>query len=160
MINRFLLKKSISSLNSNLVNLTWIYHTWIAKQGSVLDLVMELYFSSLFPPYFAKPWLASCNCWRKPEYPLRTITKPHVTGIFLTFPGWNSNTDSGERQLAVSEVPGLVSVEAPNTDITNITWGLVSYGLISGIQFTYLQLGLILMLLVANLANTKWCKKP
>ena len=64
---------------------------------------------------------------------MRIITKPQVTGNFLTSPGYDSTPVRGEGQLAVSGVPDLVSV--PNTDITNITWGLVSYGLISGIQY-------------------------
>ena len=41
--------------------------------------------------------LASCNCWRKPEYPAKTTAKPQVTGDFLTRPEWDSNPDNGER---------------------------------------------------------------
>ena len=33
---------------------------------------------------------------------MKSTAEPQVTGNFLTCPGWDSNPESGERQLAVS----------------------------------------------------------
>ena len=48
-------------------------------------------------PIVENSWLASCKKWRKPEFPAKTTAYPQVTGNFLTYPGRDSNSGSGER---------------------------------------------------------------
>ena len=50
-----------------------------------------------------KSWLARCNWWGKPEYLAKPDALPQVTGNFLTCLRWDSNLDSGEKQLAFSD---------------------------------------------------------
>ena len=41
--------------------------------------------------------LTSCEWRRTPVYPVKTSAKPQVIGNFLTSPGQDSNSSSGER---------------------------------------------------------------
>ena len=62
---------------------------------------LEFWFHHLFCCIFARSWLASSKWWRRPEYPVKTTAKPQVTGNFVTCPGQDLNSGSGEGQLVV-----------------------------------------------------------
>ena len=65
----------------------------------------------------ANSWLASCNWWRKPYYPVKTIAFPQLTGSFLTCPKWDSNQGSSQKQLAVSgNLPTSVLANRPTCE--------------------------------------------
>ena len=53
-------------------------------------------------PIVANLRLANCKKWRTPENPAKTTAQPQVTDNYLTCPGRDSNTGSGERQRALS----------------------------------------------------------
>ena len=69
---------------------------------------------------------------RKPEYPANTTALPQVTGNFLTYHGWDTNPDSGERQLAVSgnaldhRAIGAVPSDLPRTGTLSEVLGTIS----------------------------------
>ena len=88
------------------------------KQNSLPQInfpYLEFVFLSHFFCYNeVKLWLASCNWLRKPKYLAKTTTYFQVIVNFLTYPGWDANPDSGERQLAVSGNATQTSGQAPD----------------------------------------------